>query len=210
MGEKILEEVAASELLKRGGVLTLERAVDDGVTEEREFYLESTRKYGNISIDVFRNYTKAAVTGTFDPFTKGHEYLVNEALKQFDAVYVAMLVNENKSAKFSVEKRLKIAEVALRPFKKRVKVEFYGGFAVDYCKEKGIKYIIRGIRTPEDTAYEREMADYNFAHGGVETLFIDAESPQITSTAVRERLRDGLPVDGMVDENIKSYLDKEE
>ncbi len=206
LGNTILSEIKSADILKKGGAITVERATDDEKLSEREFFNESVHKYGNITVEVFRNWQTAAVTGTFDPFTKGHEYLVGTALKQFDAVYVVMLVNENKVARYSVEKRLKMAEIALRPFKKRVKVEFYDGMAIDYCKDKGIRYIIRGIRTPSDTEYEREMAEYNFNHGGVETVFVAAKDSYLSSSLVRERIDGELPVDGLVDENIENYL----
>lgn len=208
LGDKILNIVKETQILSRGGTVTVERAEGDGVLNEAEFFLESTRKYGNISIDIFKNYTKAAVTGTFDPFTNGHKFLVEEGLKQFDAVYVAILINENKTAEYSAEKRIKIIETALRQYKRRIKVEFYDGFAADYCVQRGIKYIIRGIRTPKDAEYEREMAEYNFSRGGVETLFIPAERPEISSTAVKEKLKSDEDIGGMVDNDIIKMLVK--
>lgn len=210
LGDRILSEIKSADILKKGGVITVERASDDESLSEKEFFKESVHKYGNITVETFRNYDKVAITGTFDPFTKGHEYLVKAALERFNAVYVVMLVNEKKKTEFSIDKRLRLAEIALRPYKKRVKVEFYDGFAIDYCNLRGIRYIIRGIRSPSDTAYEREMAKYNFEHGNVETLFVAAENPELSSSLVRERINSSGELDGLVSESIEGYLKKEE
>lgn len=209
-GEEILKKCAEAAILNASGIITIERAAADGALPDREYFLTSTRKYGTVAIDVFRNVTKAAVTGTFDPFTNGHRYLVEEALKEFGAVYVVALINEQKQTTYSVKERLKIMETALQDLKKQVRVEFYGGFAADYCLERGIKYIIRGVRTSEDMSYEREMADFNFRRSGVNTILLPAKQPEISSTAVKEKLLDNQSIDGMVDEEIIPYLVKEE
>ena len=80
---------------------------------------------------------------------------------------------------------------------------------VDYCKKRGIKYIIRGIRNEKDAAYEKEMADYNKKHGDVETVFFDAERAEISSTEVKRRIKEGLDVEGLVSDNVISLLKKE-
>ena len=38
----------------------------------------------------------AIVPGSFDPITFGHIYVINEARKQFDTVYVAVMINKYK------------------------------------------------------------------------------------------------------------------
>jgi len=208
-GERILETVKKYDFLKKDGVLTVERSDKDGVLPDREYFLESTRIYGAVAIDIFRNCTKVAVTGTFDPFTTGHKFLVEQGLKSFGAVYVAMLVNENKKPFISVENRLKIIEVSLREYKKRVKIEYFTGLAIDYCRDRGIGYIIRGIRNPADADYEREMADYNRTNGGVETLFIEAEEKKVSSTLAKERYKKGESLSGLVCEDAVKYVREE-
>lgn len=206
LGKDVLNALSSSGIVKRGGAITIERPSADGAAEEGSYFLEASKKYGGIYLDVYRSYRKCAVTGTFDPFTNGHRFLVEEGLKSFDAVYVVMLVNELKTTSYGVDTRLKMAEVALREFKKRVRIEFYEGFAADYCAEKGIRFIIRGIRTPSDADYERKMADYNYRRGKVETLLLPSPFPEISSTTVKEKLAAGESLTRLVDEEIIRYL----
>ena len=43
--------------------------------------------------------------GSFDPFTKGHEFVVDKCLEIFDKVIVAIGVNTNKTPMFSLKER---------------------------------------------------------------------------------------------------------
>ncbi len=205
-GENVMKKVKEYDFLAEGGIITVERSEKDGVISDREFFLESTRTYGAVALDIFRNYKKVAVTGTFDPFTLGHKFLVEEGLKQFDCVYVAMLVNEKKEPFISVENRLKIIDLSLREYKRFVKVEFFDGFAIDYCRQRGIEYIIRGVRDSADLAYEREMADYNLEHGNVKTIFVEAKDKELSSTAVKKRYERGESLSGYVYEDAIRYV----
>lgn len=209
-GGNILSVAAKCEIMAENGLITVERHSYDGEIAENIFFPEQTKRYGNVSLDFFRNCTKCALTGTFDPFTNGHSFLAEEALKQFGALYVLVLVNEAKTVTYSAEKRIKMIQTVLKKYRKRVKIVFYDGYAADYCKEHGIKYIIRGVRNEKDLAYEREMADYNFRRGGTETLFIPAVRPEISSTAVKEKLFKGEEVGDFVAEELLPMLAKEE
>ena len=42
--------------------------------------------------------------GSFDPFTVGHQEVVDKCLEMFDGIIVAVLNNPDKSPMFSVEK----------------------------------------------------------------------------------------------------------
>ena len=187
-GAEILSAIEKTGILNDGGTVTIERAPEDGAVEEGAFFLVDTKKYSNTSIDVLKKYTKAAVTGTFDPFTLGHKYLVEEGLKRYDAVYVVILKNPDKEECFFEDDRKKVAEISLREYKRRVKVDAYDGYAIEYCKNHGIPCIIRGVRGEKDEAYEKEMADWNREHGGIETLLLPSPIPYISSTEVKKRL----------------------
>ena len=205
-GEKILSCIKKYDFLNKNGVITMESSASDEELPDREYFREPKRVYGNVRLDVYRNFTKAAVTGTFDPFTLGHKYLVEEGLKKFDAIYVVMLINEKKEAFIPVENRLKIIENSLREHKKRVKIEYFEGMTIDYCREHGIRYIIRGVRNEADFAYEREMADFNRKNGEIETLFIDAADKEISSTLVKERYKSGESLTGLVCEDAIKFV----
>ena len=57
---------------------------------------------------------KAVYPGSFDPITNGHIDLIYRALKIFDSLTVAILINPKKTPLFSIEEReemIKIIEI---------------------------------------------------------------------------------------------------
>ena len=72
----------------------------------------------------------------------------------------------------------------------------YDSLTVDYAKETGSNFIIRGIRSVNDFEYEKTIADMNRNISGIETivLFTEPELTHISSTIVRELLRFGHDV----------------
>ena len=163
------------------------------------YRITDSRDYGSSTVELVEKASACCLTGTFDPFTLGHEYLLECALKEFDVVHIAVLVNPEKVTSLSPEKRVKLITQCVRKYRRKIVVGYYEGLAIDYCKKNDIEYIVRGVRNSEDLAYEREMAEWNFTHGGIKTLLIPARDADISSTAVRARLKEGLSVDGMVD-----------
>ena len=109
-GGNILSVAAKCEIMAENGLITVERHSYDGEIAENIFFPEQTKRYGNVSLDFFRNCTKCALTGTFDPFTNGHSFLAEEALKKFGALYVLVLVNEAKTVTYSAEKNIKMIQ----------------------------------------------------------------------------------------------------
>ena len=51
---------------------------------------------------------KAVFAGTFDPVTLGHEAVIEKASNLFDEVIVALCINAEKTAKFSLDIRLEM------------------------------------------------------------------------------------------------------
>lgn len=197
---EILNAILKADVLNKNGAIVLERDREDApFVMPNELYAETVRDYGGTSIEVLVRGTKVAVTGTFDPFTLGHLYLVEQAVERYDFVYIVVLVNPEKTACIPVEKRLKIIDTATKKYRKKIKIDFYSGLTIDYCLENGIEYIIRGIRNPQDAEYERQMAEYNLREGGVNTVFIDAKDAEISSTGVRDAVLNGEEIASMVE-----------
>ena len=115
-----------------------------------------------------------AVTGSFDPITIGHVNIVERAKEQFDTVYVLMLINPDKEYTFSQEERLGFLNTLFKE-DKRIKVHFYAGYTADFCREHGIKTLVRGVRNDKDLEYEKELAKLNYDYGGLETCFYTAD-----------------------------------
>ena len=202
-----IELIASRGILADGGVIVVERAREGKPPATPKGYrITDSRDYGSSTVELVEKASACCLTGTFDPFTLGHEYLLECALNEFDVVYIAVLVNPEKVTSLSPEKRVKLITQCVRKYRRKIVTEYYEGLAIDYCKKNDIEYIVRGVRNAADLAYEREMAEWNFTHGGIKTLLIPARDADISSTAVRARLREGLSVDGLVDEEACAML----
>lgn len=130
---------------------------------------------------------KAIFPGSFDPFTVGHADLVARGLDLFDSLIIAIGYNEHKQGWIPVEERV----AALRKFyanEPRIQVESYQCLTIDFAKEKGAKFILRGIRSIKDYEYERDIAEMNKKLSDIETivLFANPNLSSISSSIVRE------------------------
>ena len=117
---------------------------------------------------------KAIFPGSFDPFTLGHHSIVKRALSFMDEVIVGIGINEGKRSLIPVEKRVDMIR-RLYADEPRVKVEAYSGLTVDFAREQGAEFIVRGIRTVKDFEYEEGIADINRKLTGIETIFLFTE-----------------------------------
>ena len=72
-------------------------------------------------------------------------------------------------------------------------VEPYTGLTVDFAREQGADFIVRGLREVKDFEYERNLADTNAAISEIETVFLTArpEFGFISSSMVRELMAHG-------------------
>ena len=131
-------------------------------------------------------------TGSFDPFTIGHQSIVARVLPLFDKIVIGVGVIERKKYMYSAEVRVKeIAELyADNP---KVEVRAFNDLAVDFAHREGAWFFVKGVRSVKDFEYEREQADINRMMGGIETLLVFAE-PQhasVSSSLVRELIHLG-------------------
>ncbi|MDR3327576.1 MAG: pantetheine-phosphate adenylyltransferase [Prevotellaceae bacterium] len=141
--------------------------------------------------------TKTAIfTGSFDPFTIGHQTVVERALLLFDKVIVGIGFNMNKKYLFSTEERVKNIS-QLFENQPKVFVKTYNCITVDFAKENGADYIIRSVRSAQDFEYEQNMANINKHLSGIETILFFAEQKfaHISSSMVRELIAFGKEVD---------------
>jgi len=149
------------------------------------------------------NKKVALFPGTFDPFTLGHLSLVERGLQLVDEIIIAIGVNLDKKTFFPLEQRM---EMIKRLFESnpRISVQSYNGLTVDYAKEAGAGFILRGIRSVNDFEYEKNIADINREIAGVETfvLFTEPEYTHISSSLVRELLTYGKSIAAFVPANL--------
>jgi pantetheine-phosphate adenylyltransferase len=135
----------------------------------------------------------AVFPGSFDPFTIGHESIVRRALDLFDEIIIAIGKNSTKANMFSIEQRSNWIKAVFQN-EPRVKVEWYEGLTIAYCKSQNARYILRGLRTSADFGFERGIAQVNKAmDNSIETIFILAlpEHSAISSTIIRDIVKNG-------------------
>lgn len=105
--------------------------------------------------------TSAIISGSFDPITNGHVWLVQEALKLVETVHFVIATNPNKTPMFTAIERF---EMAFRVFDylgmlDRVEVRLLPAktMLVEYAREFGCDLIVRGLRNATDFEYEHTI-----------------------------------------------------
>lgn len=125
---------------------------------------------------------KAIFPGTFDPFTLGHQIVVNKALNMGIQPIVAFLINPNKQRTFSANA---ISNAVWKIWDTGVESFVSDQNVSTVCKNYNINVIIKGVRNSQDFEYEKNMADYHSRFFGIQTLLIPT-CENISSTMVRE------------------------
>ena len=152
----------------------------------------------------------ALFAGSFDPFTRGHEVVVEEALHLFDEVVIGVGENISKKGLLTVEQRCQLISDLYRG-NSRVKVISYSTLTGDFAREVGATVLVRGVRNTVDFEFERTIEATNrrlFPELTTVLLPTPAEYMHISSSMVRELLAFGRKVDDYLPQNIKieNYL----
>lgn len=156
------------------------------------------------------NKNKAVYPGSFDPLTNGHLDIIERASELYDEVTVALLINTSKKGLLSFEERLEILKKETARFS-NVKVDFFGGLLVEYCREKDIKVIIRGLRAVSDYEYEMQIAQMNRnLNKSVETIFLMTNTKYsfLSSSVVKEVAKFGGDISEIVPKTVEEKLKK--
>ncbi len=106
----------------------------------------------------------ALITGSMNPFTKGHKHVVDMGLIVFDTVVVGIghsPFKDGKNEVFSMEQRIRMSRESLEEYGDRVVVREFSGAAIDFAEEVRATAIVRGIRNDMDGAYEASMSHAN-------------------------------------------------
>jgi pantetheine-phosphate adenylyltransferase len=149
--------------------------------------------------------TTALYPGSFDPITFGHVDVIGRAAPVFDRLVVGVLVNPRKSPLFSLDQRIEVLREALRDelpdIAERVDVAGFDGLTVDFAREIGADFIVRGLRAVSDFESEMQMAHTNRKLApGVDTVFFMTalEHAYLSSSLVKEIALFGGDVSRMV------------
>lgn len=143
----------------------------------------------------------AVFPASFDPVTNGHLDLIHRALSLglFDKLIIAVGVNPEKRALFSVEERVEMLREVTKGLK-NVEVESYTGLTADYARRKGATVIIRGLRVFSDFEHEFQMAFMNRKLSDIDTIFLMSrlEYSYLNSTLVKQVAQMGGSLEGLV------------
>ena len=150
---------------------------------------------------------RAVCPGSFDPITNGHLDIIERAGKIYDEVVVAVMVNKAKSGLFSLEERLDLVTQVVEA-SPNVVVDSFTGLLVDYCRERRIPVIVKGLRAVSDFDYELQMAQMNHRLAEVETLFMTTNPLYsfLSSSLVKEVATYGGDVAALVPDVVATRL----
>jgi pantetheine-phosphate adenylyltransferase len=152
----------------------------------------------------------AIYPGSFDPVTHGHLDIVHRGRQMFDQLIVAVSVNAEKKAFFTIDERLAFLRKELRRYK-NVRVESFRGLLADYAKSMNASAVIRGLRAVSDFEYEFQMALMNRRlNSQFETVFLmpDERYTYLSSRLVREVSALGGKLRGLVPVSVEAALRK--
>lgn len=133
---------------------------------------------------------RALFPGSFDPFTIGHQDIVERGIKIFDEIVIGLGINSEKQYMFSLDQRLSFIKACFVN-EPRIRVETYKGLTIDFCRDIEAEFILRGVRNNGDFEFEKAIARTNRKLSEIETVFLltSAQTSYISSSIVRELIR---------------------
>jgi pantetheine-phosphate adenylyltransferase len=145
--------------------------------------------------------------GSFDPVHNGHLDVITRMTGLYDEVVVAVGKNAGKNGLFLYGERMDMIREITADLP-NVTVEVVEGLLVDFCVERGIRTIVKGLRAAGDLDYELQMSQMNHRLAGVETLFV-ATNPLysfMSSSLIKEVCKLGGDVSGLLPEPVLARL----
>ncbi|MBR6325692.1 MAG: pantetheine-phosphate adenylyltransferase [Lachnospiraceae bacterium] len=152
---------------------------------------------------------RAVYPGSFDPMTYGHLDIIRRSAEMFDELIVAVLVNQQKNALFSVDERVKILQEATKDLP-NVKVDFFSGLLINYAAEHGLHVAVRGLRAITDFEYELQLSQTNrmLSDGALDTIFLNTslQYSYLSSSSVKEIASFGGDISQCVPDYVEARL----
>lgn len=110
--------------------------------------------------------TKAVVSGSFDPITKGHLYVIEQARKMADEVIVLVANNPDKRYRFTLAQRRDIIARSVEEElgqDEGISVQElpHGQFTARVAHQLGASLVVRGLRNVVDFEYEHSQQVIN-------------------------------------------------
>lgn len=152
---------------------------------------------------------RAICPGSFDPVTYGHLDVISRTAGLFDEVIVGVLVNEAKRSLFTVDERIELLGNSVERLElDNVTIVGFSGLLVDFCRERDVHAIVKGLRAVSDFDFEVQMAQMNQNLSGIDTVFMPT-SPEwsfLASSLVKEVARFGGDVSQLVPSDVLARL----
>ncbi|MCL5427825.1 MAG: pantetheine-phosphate adenylyltransferase [Candidatus Marsarchaeota archaeon] len=105
---------------------------------------------------------RGVYAGSFDPPTNGHLWMIREGARLFDELVVAIGVNPEKRTMFTIEERRAMLSEITKDLANVIVASFENKYLVTYAKSIDAGYILRGVRSAQDYAFEHTMQQVNF------------------------------------------------
>ena len=143
--------------------------------------------------------------GSFDPITSGHRNIIVKASKLVDVLIVGIGDNSSKKSFYSLEQR---EEWVQKTFKSNVNilVKKYSGLTINFAEKENAELIFRGLRSPVDFEYEKQIAETNSVmNKEIETIFLlsDKKHGMISSSIVKEIIKNNGDIRNFVPKEVK-------
>lgn len=153
---------------------------------------------------------KCIFAGTFDPPTLGHKALIEDCVKLFDEVVVAVMINPMKTPCFTLDERMEMLALTVGE-NSRVRTVSFAGTVAELLEKENTKIYVRGIRNGVDLDFEN--ANF-YASKKLDPDLVAVYLPcrqellHVSSSVVRSSLQFGTPIDEYVSKEVKEYIEK--
>lgn len=153
----------------------------------------------------------ALYPGSFDPVTNGHIDVVARAAALFDTLFVGVFDRpSSKNLLFTTQERVDMLKATVSQLK-NVTVVSYNCLTVEFVKEIGAKFIVRGLRMGSDFEREFDMALMNRTMDPtIDTvcLMSNADCQFISSSLLKEVAQGGGDVRMFVPDTVATAVKK--
>lgn len=154
----------------------------------------------------------AVYPGTFDPLSLGHFDLIERSVKLFERVIVAVAgVTIKKTGMFEINDRIAMIRESIDAAGlKDVEIDRLDTLLVDFCRQRGVSVVVRGLRVYSDFEYEFQMALTNRKLAPeIETLFMmpNENYSYVTASTIREIVRYGGEANSFVPAAVCKYIE---
>ncbi|MBO7673350.1 pantetheine-phosphate adenylyltransferase [bacterium] len=152
----------------------------------------------------------AIYPGSFDPITYGHLDVLKTGAEIFDKVIIAVAYNGAKNGLLTIDERVELIKGAVKDLK-NVETDTFKGLTVEYAKKMGATVILRGLRAVSDFEYEMQLSQTNHSiEPAIKTVFLitKPEYNFISSSSVKEVLKNGGSIEKFVPDNVRLFLKK--